>query len=326
MKNWNYLKKPLGSNTKVISRPNKKERPPFKWAGAKNRMFGKYLSSGFFTNHEPKIFVDMFAGTGAVGWWIARNYPNTTIVLNETCDELINMYRMLQKNTYNAFENEYKNHVSAYCSYSQVADRKKHYYALRDRYALNYQTMNPVEQAAALFYMLQTGFNGIWQTSENFNYRYASPAGLMTWKPNGDLFKLEKVKNYASFIDRCVLISGDFEKTNCFMNSDAWFYADPPYRVSKAKYQSAGNFTDYDQVRLCDFLKDAHKSGDLASLSNRENPDVDGQEGLSGTVQNGWFADKFNDDWNVKYYKVKYTAGRHNKGQLGTEVLIKNYK
>ena len=86
MKNWNYLTKQPGNNAKVIARPNKEERPPFKWAGAKNRMFGKYLASGFFTNHEPKIFVDMFAGTGAVGWWIARNYPNTTVVLNETCD------------------------------------------------------------------------------------------------------------------------------------------------------------------------------------------------------------------------------------------------
>jgi len=322
MKNYNYLKKPSTPVSKPVYRTS---RPPFKWAGAKNRMFGRYMATGFFTNKEPKLFVDMFAGTGAVGWWIASNYPNTTIVLNETCDELINMYRMMQRTTFPSFEKEYKKHVAAYASYNNVEDRKKHYYALRDRYALNYQTMTPVEQGAALFYMLQTGFNGIWQTSDNFNNRYASPAGLMTWKPNGNLFNFAKIKKYAQFIDKCVLVNGDFEKTQCFMNSDSWFYADPPYRVSKAKYQSAGSFTEYDQVRLCDFLKAAHTSGDLAVMSNRENPDVDEQEGLTGSVKNGWFANKFNDDWNVKYYTVKYTAGRHNKGVKGKEVLIKNY-
>ena len=325
MKNWNYLKNTTQNASKSAIKNDKNHRPPFKWAGAKNRMFARYAASGFFTNQDPKLFVDMFAGTGAVGWWVAKNYPNTTVVLNETCDELINMYRMMQRNTFASFEQEYQKHVAAYASYQFPEDRKKHYYALRDRYALNYQTMNPIEQAAALFYMLQTGFNGIWQTSDNFNNRYASPAGLMTWKPHGDLFNRNRIKKYAEFIDKCVLVSGDFEKTQCFMNSNSWFYADPPYRLSKAKYASAGEFGDYDQVRLCDFLKAAHSCGDLAVMSNRENPDVDDQEGLVGSVQNGWFADKFNDDWNVKYYRVKYTAGRHNKGQLGSEVLIKNY-
>jgi len=319
MKNWKYLK---SNQSKMATRGLK---TPFKWAGSKNRMFDRYLSSGFFSSKEPKVFIDMFAGTGIVGQWIATNYPNTTIVLNETCDEIINMYKMMQKTTYPQFEAEYKKHVASYASFSTVEDRKKHYYSIRNQYALNYQTMSSTEQAAALFYMLQTGFNGIWQTSDNFNNRYASPAGVMTWKPNGKLFDLSRIRKYSEYLDRCVLLSGDFEKTSCFMGSDSWFYADPPYRVSKAKYASAGSFTDFDHVRLCDFLKSAHKSGDLAALSNREDAGVDDHQGATGPISDGWFADKFNDDWNVNYYSVKYTAGRHNKGQKGNEVLIKNY-
>ena len=88
--------------------------------------------------------------------------------------------------------------------------------------------MNPVEQAAALYYMLQTGFNGIWQTSKNFNFRYASPAGLMTWKHPGKLFDLQKTRKWAEFIDTCVLMSGDFEATAAFFGKGNWFYADPP--------------------------------------------------------------------------------------------------
>ena len=320
MKNWRYQKSG-SANSKMAVRGLK---APFKWAGSKNRMFERYMNTGFFTSSQPKVFVDMFAGTGIVGQWVAANYPSTTIVLNETCGEIINMYKVMQKNTYQQFEDEYKKHVSAYGSYSTVEDRKKHYYSIRNQYALNYQSMNPIEEGAALFYMLQTGFNGIWQTSDNFNNRYASPAGVMTWKPNGDLFDLDKIRRYASFLDRCVLLNSDFEKTQCFMGSDSWFYADPPYRKSFAKYDSAGDFTNYDQVRLCDFLKDAHKSGDLCALSNREDFDAD-LDNEPGTITQGYYADKFNDDWNVSYYDVKYTAGRHNLGRNGKEVLIKNY-
>jgi len=299
--------------------------PPFKWAGSKNRMFERYCGSGFFTSKEPKIFVDMFAGTGTVAWWIAKNYPKTTIVLNETCDELINMYRAMQNKTYQSFIKEYDKHVAAYASYSSVDDRKKYYYGLRNKYALNFQTMNNVEQAAALFFMLQTGFNGIWQTSDNFNNRYASPAGLMTWKPNGELFSKVRIKNYSEFIDRCVLMSGDFEKTACFMGSDTWFYADPPYRKSKASYKSSGNFMEEDHQRLCDFLIDADKYGDLCSMSNRDNPGINTDNILPGPVRVGYFSTIFDDTWNVRYFDVKYTAGRHNKGIKGKEVLIKNY-
>jgi len=326
MKIYDYLPSTqLNKSKDIVIKGTTLQRAPFKWAGAKNRMFTRYLGTGFFPSEPPKVFVDMFAGTGTVAWWIAKNYPSTTVVLNETCFELINMYKMLQRNTLNAFMKEYSKHVKAYASYSTVDDRKKHYYALRDRYALNYQTMNSVEEAASLCYMLQTGFNGIWQTSDNFNNRYASPAGLMTWKPNGELFNPIRIKNFASFIDRCVLLSDDFEKTACFTGSDTWFYADPPYRQSKAKYKSAGSFTDDDHERLVDFMISAHNNGDKCAMSNRENPSINIDNITNQSINVGYFAPRFNDAWNASYFDVKYTAGRHNKGVSGKEILIKNY-
>jgi DNA adenine methylase len=325
MKIWDYKKSSTPVPYKVATRGMK---APFKWAGAKNRMFEKYMAKGFFPSGDPKVFVDMFAGTAIVGQWVAANYPNTTIVINETCGELVSMYRQMQRKNFPLFEAEYKRHVAMYSKLS-IDDRKKHYYDVRNRYALAYDTMTPVEEAAALFYMLQTGFNGIWQTSDNFNNRFASPAGLMTWKPNGSLFSLDRIKKYAAYLDRCVLLNDDFEKTLCFMGSDTWFYADPPYRASKAKYASAGAFTNYDHVRLCNFLKTASDAGDKCVLSNREDIQFSGSAirnaTMNSTVSLGWFADKFNDDWNVSYFDVKYTAGRHNKGKPGCEVLIKNY-
>jgi DNA adenine methylase len=290
-------------------------------------MFNRYHSAGFFPNGDPDIFIDMFAGSGCVGSWVKANYPNTTIVLNEACSELIHMYQHMKKNNYQYFEKEYESHIkNGYAAFSTVEDRKKYYYDLRNKYAKDHHLMNPVEQAAALYYMLQTGFNGIWQTSKNFNFRYASPAGLMTWKHPGKLFDLQKTRKWAEFIDTCVLMSGDFEATAAFFGKGNWFYADPPYRLSYAKYNSAGVFSDHDQVRLCKFLHDAHSSGCLVATSNREILPNNWQP-TRGTIKYGWFSDKFNDDFNCKYHQVKYTVGRHNHGigANSTEVLIKNY-
>jgi len=327
MKTWDYLNTRTNASAQINNTAIIQPKPPFKWAGSKNRMHKRYIASGFFPSSEPDLFVDMFSGTAAVSMWVKKKFPNTSIVINEACQELITMYQCMKKANYPAFEKEYLKHVNkGYVAYTTKDDRKKYYYGLRDQYALYPNTMSTTEQAAALMYMLQTGFNGIWQTSENFNFRYASPAGLMTWKPTGSLFDTEKLKIYAEFIDSCILMSGDFENTSCFFGKGNWFYADPPYRLSFAKYNSAGVFSDTDQSRLCDFLNVASDSGCLVSLSNREHM-KQGWVPPVGTIYDGWFASKFDDGFNCRYFNVKYTAGRNNTGagSKSTEVLIKNY-
>ena len=300
---------------------------PFKWAGGKRRMFKKYQLRGFFPNEEPKVFVDMFAGSACVSYWIAKNYPSTRIVLNEACEELVNLYRQISGKHYHFFEPEYLKHVKAYGQYSTVPDRKKYYYQVRNDYALSYKNKSDLELAASLLFLLQTGFNGIWQTSSNFNWRYASPAGVMTWKPNGKLFDLTKIKNYSEFITNCTVVSGDFRQLSTFSSDKTWYYADPPYRNSFAKYNSAGEFVEKDHFDLNNFLIDRHNEGAVCALSNREDT-INNFVPDSNKISQGWFSDKFDDDWNCSYFtNIRYTAGRSNKniGSRGTEVLIKNY-
>ena len=326
MKTWDITKSNGPTELRL-----KGTRPPFKWAGGKDRMFARYNHSGFFPNSDVNIFVDVFAGSGCISKWVRKNYPDAVIVLNDSCAELMNMFRYMQSPTYAMFEKEYLKHVNAYANFSNVDSRKRHYYDLRNRYALNPDSMNPIEHAAALLYMLQTGFNGIWQTSKNFNYRYASPAGLMTWKPNGRLFDIESVKSFSKFLDTCVIMDQDFEKTQAYFGEGSWLYADPPYRKSFAKYKSTRvpGFTEDDQVRLIEFLKDASRAGSWCALSNREslNQDFNEVKFLGMTINEGWFADKFDDSWNCRYFRTQYTAGRNNlgDGSKAVEVLIRNY-
>lgn len=296
---------------------------PFKWAGSKNRMFKRYTAKSFFPEKAPGIFVDMFAGSGVVSQWMLHNFPGTKIVLNDTSQEMTLMYSII-KGSPALFEKEYMKHVAAYHSTDDLEERRKYYYALRNKYALNHFTSNSIENSAALFYMLQTGFNGIWQTSKNFNNRYASPCGKMDYKKNGELFNLDNLRKYANFLSQCEISNRDFSDTAKYAGKDTIFYADPPYRASFAQYKSHGAFTDKDQERLCTFLNEVNAAGSRCALSNREYYDADWQT-ETNTITQGWFADKFSDEWNVSYFDVKYTVGKHNKGQRGKEVLIKNY-
>ena len=71
------------------------KKPPFKYAGSKARMLKKYAASGFLVN-EPKMFVDMFAGSTQVAYWIRQLYPDLPIVINDLNDELNQLYHVME--------------------------------------------------------------------------------------------------------------------------------------------------------------------------------------------------------------------------------------
>ena len=320
----NYFSKSGIKNLKSIQKPGSM---PFKWAGGKGRMMKKYQMRGFFPSDEPEVFVDMFSGSACVAYWVAKNYPNTSIILNEKSEELVNVYRNISGPAFPFFKKGYKRHVNAYASYNTIEDRKKYYYNIRNDYALNYKNKSDMDLAVDLVYLLQTGFNGIWQTSANFNWRYASPAGTQTWKPNGKLFDMKRLEDYSEFMSRCLIVQGDYSALQKYSTGSTWFYADPPYRNSFAKYSSAGEFDENHHTALNQFLISMAASGNTCALSNREDsisqfvPEPD-------KITKGFFANQFDDSWNCSYFpNIRYTAGRKNtaSGSTGIEVLIKNY-
>ena len=74
------------------------KKPPFKYAGSKARMLKKYAASGFLVK-EPKMFVDMFAGSAQVAYWIRQLYPDLPIVINDLNSELNQLYNVMMKHT-----------------------------------------------------------------------------------------------------------------------------------------------------------------------------------------------------------------------------------
>jgi len=285
-------------------------KPPFKWAGAKNRMYEKYVSAGFFpasTSHD--LFVDVFGGTGCVSMWVRDRYPNLPIVLNDNNRYIVEMYKTMISDTED-FVKEYNKIIAQY-SVLNVSDRKKMYYQKRDEYRLQYAKLGRIKENATLLYLIQTGFNGIWQTMKESGDRYATPSGLQKSNGNSVTFSESRLRKYIDYLRSFTITCDDFEK--CMLSyENAWLYCDPPYRDTVQRYGSS--FNDDKQALLVDTCKLVSKSGNLVSMSNKE-------------VDN-WFSSRFDHTWNFKIFNnVKYTAGRHNKGfgAKATEVLIKNY-
>ena len=318
--------------------PNKMKtpkKPPFKYAGSKARMLKKYIASGFLVK-EPKMFVDMFAGSAQVAYWVRSEYPELPIVINDLNSELFQLYDVMQKNTkeYQEWGRKFLKPYLAITPPPKPAispGRKAYYYELRQRY-MEGGFKNRVEESAMLMFMMRINFNGFWGQSKKYPDRYATSAGNMWWKEAW--FKKLEVEelDFIEFLKSCVITEESYENTMKWADKGVWMYADPPYRLSAESYRAAGDFDDDNQLELCEFMKDCHLQRAYGALSNREHHDgaqIGWEMSNKGRkwTNGGWFGDKFDDDWTMHMFMGhKYTSGRLDKeGCLATEILIKNY-
>ena len=69
---------PLAKSIKI----DKPIKPPIKWAGSKFRMLERYYNSGFFPKKTPIMFVDMFAGSCVMSYWMRQLWKEMPIVLS----------------------------------------------------------------------------------------------------------------------------------------------------------------------------------------------------------------------------------------------------
>ena len=191
--------------------PNKMKtpkKPPFKYAGSKARMLKKYAASGFLVD-EPKMFVDMFAGSAQVAYWVRQQYPDLPIVINDLNSELNQLYNVMMKHTkeYQEWGRKFLQPYLAITPPPKPAiseERKAYYYDLRARYREG-GLDNPVEESAMLMFMMRTNFNGFWGQSKKYPGRYHTSAGNMWWKEQ--YFQKLEVQEleFIEFLKSCVI-------------------------------------------------------------------------------------------------------------------------
>lgn len=291
---------------------NLRAKPFLKWAGGKTQLIAEIerclpplVLSGKFTYVEP------FAGSGAVLFWMLNKFPNMrNVVINDINSDLINAYEITRSkpkeliSTLKDFQNEYHD------LQNKEEPKKEYYYQKRDSY--NARITNKITQAALFIFLNRTCFNGLYRV--NRSNLFNVPMGSYKLPMICDEQNILAVSDALQDVE---ILNGDFEKTLSYASENSFFYLDPPYKPLSAtsNFNSyAGNgFDDKEQIRLKHFCVELHNHGSKWLLSNSD-------------VQHDNFFDKIYSDFYIKRVKAKriINSKSDKRGELD-ELLISNF-
>jgi DNA adenine methylase len=282
-------------------------KPLFIWAGGKNKMLKHYLP---IMPKQVDTYVEPFFGGGAMFCHIVQNYQPKKLVINDVNADIVRIYNSI-KNDLPEFLVKLDSYCSVYLPMNKE-DRKKYYFEVRHEHAYEFDKWSEAEEAATLYFLMKTGFNGIFQINKNTNGRYGTPAGLLN--QTDKVYELDVVNWWNKALQNTEIMSGDWKE--CLKQvpdeDNTFVFLDPPYRDSFTSYGQT--FGDEEQEKLIKYVRSRKLS--TAFLCNRD-------------AEDGWFEERLGKLIMDKF-PVTYTAGRRKQTEEGfeakqaTEVLIRN--
>ena len=245
-------------------------KPLFIWAGGKNKMLKRYKP---FMPKNVKTYIEPFFGGGAMFIHVVNHYDPKHLIINDVNNDIVRIYKTI-KDDLEKFTH-LRDEMSAEYLPLDKAGRKDYYYSLRHKHAYDYAAWDTVKEAAVLYFLMKTGFNGIYQLNINTNNRYGTPSGLLNQKDK--VYEKEVVEWWHKNLQNASILSGDWSDAVSYSNDepDQFIFMDPPYRGSFTSYGQ--EFTDDDQNKLLDFVR-SKKQSDVF-LCNR-----DIEDGFSTTL------------------------------------------
>jgi DNA adenine methylase len=265
-------------------------KPLFIWAGGKNKMLKHYKP--WMPKTVDKYFEPFFGG-GAMFIHVFNNYKPDEMVINDINIDIVRIYKTI-KSDCNSFIKILDNLSQQYLPLDKE-NRKEFYYSLRHTHAYDYLKWDATEEAANLYFLMKTGFNGIFQVNINTNNRFGTPSGLLNQKDK--VFDKDVVLWWNKALQNTTILSGDWKETTSLVKDipDTFVFLDPPYRGSFTSYGQT--FNDTDQTNLVEFAKKFEHT--RVFLCNRDIEDN--------------FYENILEDLLINKYPVTYTAGRRKK-------------
>ena len=295
-------------------------KPLFIWAGGKRKMlkeYQPYLPKSFDKYCEP------FLGAGAMFIWACEKNPRATFILNDSNKGIMQIYRAIRNDVtrftdkMDVLSGEYlplpKGETDKILEkgfdkdwaklYDHAPCRRYFYFKLRHQHAFDYRDWHSTDEAAVLYFLMKTGFNGVWQENKNTNGRFGTPCGLLNQK--GSVYDKQNVMEWHEALQQCELMCGDFTETinKIGHQSNCYVFLDPPYRGSFTQY--GVDFDDAMQEKVISYLEVAKALGSYVLLSNRDMGD-------------DFFEKRCGNNELVKF-DVTYTAGRRKRTEQGFE-------
>jgi DNA adenine methylase len=271
-------------------------KPLYIWAGGKNKMIPKYQANPGIPMSGYDTFVEPFFGGGAMMVHVYKNNPTVKkFVMNDINPEIVGLYTAI-KTDVAKFIARMDLLEAQYLPLSKE-DRKKFYYDLRKEYTTNWSQWNRTDEAASLYFLMKTGFNGIWQTNQQSNGRFATPSGLLNQTTK--CYDKDNVQEWNVFLQKVDIYCGDWSACVSQIEGTAFYFMDPPYRDSFTQYGQV--FNDAAHIQLIDFCKQADLSGHFVFYCNRDAGDT-------------FYTDN-QGQLEIGYYGVTYTAGRRKQNK-----------
>ncbi|EBK5885326.1 Dam family site-specific DNA-(adenine-N6)-methyltransferase [Salmonella enterica] len=271
-------------------------KPLYRWAGGKSKLLKSY------NPHLPDLnsvsaYVEPFFGAGALFASVKSTYNQIPTIINDINPELVSLLNTI-KHDFEAFCIELQELEAAYLSIRSHEVRNYRFYQRREQYWK--EQIASVRASALLFFLMSTGFNGIWQVNKKTG-RYGTGAGLLNHKSG--LFDYSLLNEWHNALQATSIHCGSYADLD--VPAGAFVYCDPPYRDSIADYGHA--FTDEDHKDLIEWCRQLQERGCVVWLANREANDSFFEENAS--------------DASVLRFDITYTAGRKKKTENGHEAV-----
>ena len=183
--------------------------------------------------------------------------------------------------------------------------RRSFYFKVRDQLAWKSDSWSKTFEAGVLYFLMKTGFNGVWQVNRNTNNKFGTPFGLGNQKTK--VYDRDVLNWWHQALQDTVILSMDYESVvKEWAKKDSFIFMDPPYRDSFTQYDT--DFNDNEQERVIKCLQHCKDIGALGWLSNRDCGD-------------NYFEDRWDKD-DIKYFDVTYTVGRRKKTGTKKQVVV----
>lgn len=268
----------------------KNKKPLFMWAGGKTKMVKFYNKSGIMPKNVSQ-YVEPFFGGGSMFLYVMDKYKPESAVINDINPSIVNIYNSIKFDVEN-FILEVDKLQAIYIPMNKE-QRKKFYYEVRNDHAYHYENWSKTKEAAVLYFLMKTGFNGIWQCNKNTNGRFGTPSGLLNQKK--EVYDKDVVRYWNEILQTTHIMCGDWKSViEKFPDVEGSFYFfDPPYRGSFTSY--AQEFSNVDQTKLVTFAKSVQKNSRVI-LCNDDTGD-------------GFFQNQV-EHLSIETYELTHTAGR----------------
>jgi DNA adenine methylase len=298
-------------------------KPILKWAGGKGQLLeqiAKHLPQELI-QEKIDCYIEPFIGGGAVFFWVAQNFNIKEFYLSDINQELILLYKTIQKDVKSLIE-ELKKIEDEYLILNEEK-RKIYFFNKRNSYNnfknqidLKNFEISWITRSAEIIFLNKTCFNGLFRVNKRgyFNVPFGNYKNPRICNTNNLILA-------SKLLQRATIQYSDFTEIQNLATPKTFVYFDPPYRpltkTASFKSYSQLDFNDEEQKRLASFYQKLHHQGTKLMLSNSDPKNID---------KNDTFFDELYADFTINRIQANrmINSKASRRGAI-SELLITNY-